>query len=341
VLEQFLRKLFWPGKPALAAVAVGAIALTGVLPSSAQAKTSPHAGNYGRFIKGAFNPSYLAIKFGWLPKGASVNGGTTQPAFEQIYGYASFSAQWALNAYAKGVCHPLTGDQQFECSQLVDPLQPTVPITGRGPVIDGHRSWWIQGGQPDLAFEYAPGAWAQAQSLGTTGGEATVVRIARRAEFGRHLPFRFANRFTSLPSGWQIIATDFGTGSGEYLPDAYKILKLRTISPATPVTMGNDVAPEVPWIGVIPRLKGSHGCQHAKSGYVTINGDRYLLSYSKVTKHRYSQTVTCGDVDGLDVFVSEIGPGAHPRFVLSAIQIVQRMKLLGPRQSNWVTNPIP
>jgi hypothetical protein len=336
-----IRKLFRTRMPVFAVVAVGAIALTGVMPSSAEAKSSPQAGSYGRFIRGAFNPSYLAIKFGWLPKGGTTTGGETQPAFEELDAAVSTSAQWGFFAYARDVCHALTAKREFQCSQLVDPLQQTVPITGRGPVIDGHRSWWIQGLPADLAFEYAPGAWAEVESLVHSGSKATVVRIARKAEFGRHIPFRFANRFTSLPSGWQIIATDFGTGNGEYQPDAYKILKLRTISPATPVTMDNDTAPEVPWIGVIPEFNGGHGCQHAKSGYVTIGGHRYYLSYAKVTKHRYSQTVNCGDVDGLDVYVSEIGPGARPHFVLSAIQIVRRMKLLGPKPANWVTNPLP
>jgi len=341
------------GAPLMAAVAVAAIAL----PSGIAGHSSAGAASNGKLVGGAFDPSYLSIKFGWLPKHTSVTGGSTSPGAETLSAYSSDRAQWLLGAYARDVCQANTADQRFQCLSGVLPLNATPAITGPGPVIAGHKSLWLQGGapglqgSPTLAWEYAPHAWALVQHLFGRGqsGAAIVVRIAKGAKFGQHVPLRYASRFTSLPAGWRVLAAYFSAGkhgvgsppAGVYLAWSYKILKLRTISPATPVEMGNDTSPDVPMLGVFPAFSDSHGCQHTKSKYVTIHGHRFVVTDMKASKHRTLQELSCGDVDGLQVWVSEIGASAHPNWALSPAQVIERLQLLGAKPADWVTNPVP
>jgi hypothetical protein len=179
------------------------------------------------------------------------------------------------------------------------------------------------------------------------------VRIAKAAKFGQRIPFWYASRFTSLPSGWRILAASFSNASdliGQapgspsadvYLASSYKILRLRTISPATAVVMGDDTVPGVPMLGVSPALSASNGCQDTRSKYVTIHGYRFIVSDQKYSKHRDDYSVQCPDVDGLTVFADEIGAASHPNWTLSPAQVLERTQLLGPDPADWVTNPIP
>jgi len=342
------------GTPVLAAVAVAAIAVAGTLPSGSPAKPTPQAGGYGKLVDGAFNPSYLAIKFGKLPKGYVVGGGETSPAVESLSSYNSkLRLDWQVSAYARDVCRATTDAQQFQCSQLVA-SQPTVAVTGPGPVIDGRTSLWLKSGQYpgrslNLAFEYAPNAWAVVSQTYDLTNKATAVWIARATEFGQHIPISFAARFTSLPVGWRILGTYFSAGrdgvgsppAGVYLAWSYKILRLRTISPATPVIMGTDTVPGVPLLGIFPALSGSNGCQDTRSKHVTIHGYRFIVSDQKSSAHRDDYSVRCPDVDGLTISVNEIGAAAHPNWVLSPAQVLERTQLLGPDPADWVTNPLP
>jgi hypothetical protein len=342
------------GTPVLAAVAVAAIALAGTLPSGT-AKHSPQPGSYGKFVGGAFNPSYLTIRFGWLPKGAALSGGSTSPAGEEISAYSSRRGQWLLDAYARDICRMAGG--QFKCSPP-GTLPLSVPVSSRGPVLAGHRSFWLQGGghglqsAPTLAWEYAKGAWALLQHVrgrNQSDASAIVERIAKGAEFGQRIPLSFASRFTSLPSGWRILAAYFSAGNdspgsppaGVYLAWSYKILKLRTISPSTPVVMGDDTVPGVPLLGISPAFSGSNGCQDTRLKHVTIHGYRFIVSDQKSSAHRDDYSVRCPDVDGLTVVANEIGAAAHPNWALSPAQVLERTQLLGPDPADWVTNPLP
>jgi hypothetical protein len=350
------RRISRAGTPVLAAVAVAAIALTAALPTGGSAKHSPQAGGYGRFVDGAFNPSYLTLKFGWLPTGATAGGGSTGPADEEISAYSSRRGQWFLDAYARDVCQLAGG--QFRCSQP-DTLPLNVPVSSRGPLIAGRGSFWLQGGghglesAPTLAWEYAKGAWALLQHMrgrNQSDASAIVARIAKGAEFGQRIPLSFTSRFTSLPSsGWRILAASFSTGpdaigsppAGVYLAWSYKVLRLRTISPATPVVMGDDVVPGVPLVGIFPALSGSNGCQDTRSKHVTIHGYEFIVSDLKSSAHRDDYSVRCPDVDGLTIWVNEIGAAAHPSWALSPAQVLERTQLLGPDPADWTTDPLP
>jgi hypothetical protein len=358
------------GTPVLAAVAVAAIALAGALPSGNVRQSSPQAGGRGRLVGGAFDPSYLAINFGWLPAGISASGGSTGPGLETLdaSGPNGSYPQWNLFVYAGNVCHVTKAGQQLGCGG--PPSLFTQTITGYGPVIDGHRSLWLREivpGEPRvnafdnrdlvLAWEHAPGEWATLQTWDPgRSAAASAVRIARAVQYGQHIPFRFASRFTSLPRGWRIVALDFGIGepglvpAGVYWAGSYKILNLRTISPATPVYMGDDTSPDVPLIGVAPKVPDSQGCtfigpqRQENIRPVTIHSYRFTLADLQTREHGQVQSnlqLCGGPVDGLGVYVNEIGAGAQPQLALSPLQVMERMQLLGPNPADWVTNPMP
>ena len=352
------------GTPVVAAVAVAAIALTGALPLGNLDHTSPQAG-YGRLTGGAFDPSYLSIKFGWLPKGSVMTGGTTSPGEETLYAApTSRGGQgWFLDVYAPNACHIMTAEQQLRCrtaQQLgvsLTPEQFRLSITGHGPVIDGHGSLLVHGSvhpfnyPPNLAWEYAPDAWAFVEHQSGKGGAATAARIARAAQYGQHIPVRFASRFTSLPHGWRIVALAADGG----LDSAYSITRLPTIGPLTlarlqtvsPPGLGVAV-PNVPSIEVDPTSPGNY-CTYAsgtKTKRVTINGYRFISSVQSEKQfgkhgHVLSFLELCGYNDGLQVNVGEIGIGTHPHLAMSPLQVIERMQLLGPKPSHWVTNPQP
>jgi hypothetical protein len=363
------------GAPVLAAVAVAAIALTGTLPSGTIGRPSPPAG-YGRLVGGAFDPSYLSIKFGWLPKGIVVAAGGATPGEETLTAYSKTGGRdgpegWALDVYARNACHIMTAERQLRCwaaEQLgvsLTPEQFRLSITGDGPVINGHRSLFVHDSlhpfnyPPNLAWEYAPGAWAFVEHVSGKGSAATAARIARAAQYGQHIPVRFPSRFTSLPRGWRIVGLWANPYSrlpaGGYLDSDYLIARLRTIGPLTlarlqtvsPPGLGVAV-PNVPYIEVGPTSPGNY-CTSAsgtKTQRVTIHGYRFISSVQSGKQfgtygHVLSFLEMCGYSDGLQVNVGEVATGAHPHLALSPLQVMERTQLLGPKPSHWVTNPLP
>jgi hypothetical protein len=352
------------GTPVLAAVAVAAIALTGALPSGSLGHSGPQTHGNGEFAGGAFDPSYLAINFSWLPKGTTVTGGQTSPGEETISAYAK-RADWLLTAYARNMCHAMMTERRFSCSPTVWPEPPGSPsavsITGRGPVIDSHRSLWLSVGAPHtvprltLVWEYAPNAWALVQNWFGPSGAATAVRIARTAEFGQHIPFRFAARFTSLPPGWRIVGLYFGSQNGRlpagvYLATGYSIARLRKISPATPDNLGTYDVLGVPVLSVVPVIADSTGClfvapKQEKYTRLTIQGYRFtlgnLLQRGRHGHVRSNLDLCDAHADGMSVDISEIGVGPQPHLALSPTQLMERMQLLGNDPAGWVTNPLP
>ncbi len=204
------------GAPVLAAVAVAAIAL----PSGGAGHSYQQSGSYGKLVRGAFDPSYLSIKFGWLPAGYYVSGGESSPGAQALSAYRPRGNNLGVTVYARNACHLSTSRRRLECVLVGSGSGQN--IARRGPVIDGHTSWWLAdlSGQFTLAWEYAPDSWA-VLSLLTSEGPASMVRIARAVAYGQHVPVRFASRFTSLPRGWRIIDVQFdasGDGAGRLPP---------------------------------------------------------------------------------------------------------------------------
>jgi hypothetical protein len=343
------------GAPVLAAVAVAAIALTGALPLGNLGRTNPQSGGYGRLVGGAFDPSYLAIAFGWLPKGTVVTNGGITPGMESLSTYGPHGQVWALAVHAPNACHLSPAERRLDCVNNEYGLMPflgsKLSITGRGPAIAGHKSVWVDGGA-NLVWQYAPNAWAELQHVSSLSGKATAARIATGVKYDQHVPLSFAARFTSLPRDWQIIAVQFGpydrVGSPPrvareprtYEAWDYLMARLPTISPTTSLD-----APDEPDILIQPTAPGGQCFRHpgTRLKHVTIHGYQYTLTYHPFTRHgawRAFQEYLCGsDADGLSIGLEETGAGAHMGFPVT--QIMERLQLLGNRSSDWVTNPLP
>jgi len=333
------------GAPVLAVVVVATVALTGALPSGILGRTSPQAGGYGRLVGGAFDPSYLGIKLGWLPAGAVVTDGEITPGGEALRAVAPHGGVWAVGVYARNVCH-VRKTRRFECLPFVNTLtmflNPTPSIGGDGPVIDGHESRWLQGGDGAiLAWQYAPGAWALVEHVSDRGDTATAVRIARAVEYGQHVPVRFASRFTSLPRGWRISGLQLARDHGVYLASTYAIVRARTIMPTTPVFTG---ASDEPSISISPPNTYASRCSFNPAisrRQVTIHGYRFAVQDQDLqdNKHTVVFSSLCGNhVDGLVVSVGETAAGGPMGLATS---VMERLQLLGTKPADWVTNPMP
>jgi hypothetical protein len=344
------------GTPALAAAAVLAIAVSGTGLPAGSGSASPQVGEYGKLVGGAFDPSYLAIGFGWLPAGYSVTSGETSPGADTLYAYRAGGYNLSLWVYARNACHLMPARRRLACV-LVGSGSGQL-IARRGPVIDNHASWWLAdlAGQSTLAWEYAPESWAVVSAVSmptSSAGAASMVRIARAVEYGQHVPVRFASRFTSLPRGWRIVALTFdvnndGAGrlpAGVYLASSFSIARLRTISPAN--SPGLISSPNVPSIAVI-RVRRQYQCNPLAGGktrHVTIHGYLFLLSdllQPGTHGEVLSELALCrGHIDGLAATVFEAGVGTHPRLVFPPTEVMERLQLLGSKPANWVTNPLP
>ena len=323
------------GAPVLAAVAVAAIALP-----SGLGRTSPQAGGYGRLVGGAFDPSYLGMKLGWLPAGAVVTGGEITPGGEALSAAAAHGGVWAVGVYARNVCH-VGKTRRFECLPFVNTLTmflgTTPSVGGHGPVIDGHESRWLQGGVGAiLAWQYTPGAWALVEHVPSRGGTATAVRIARAVKYGQHIPVRFASRFTSLPRGWRISGLLLARDDGVYLASTYAIVRVRTIRPTTPVFTGVS---DEPRISIGPAKIYASRCSFNPGiarRQVTIHGYRFTVQDNK---HGVVLSRLCGNhLDGLVVSVTETAGG---RMGFPPTNVMERLQLLGTKPADWVTNPLP
>lgn len=337
--------------PVLAAIAALTVALTG----AAAWATSGHAGPSGRsgtFAPGTFNPSRLTIGFGWLPRGSLVLEGQTSAGSQQLWVSSPHSRLWGLAVYARNACY-LSSTRGFHCVQAVRggfvDVGSKNPVTGAGPAIDGHRSFWI--GSEMLVWEHAPGDWALI--AGGNGVTAEMARVARAvkfglravpAKYGQRVPLLYGVRFTSLPDGWQLIRLDFGRAGLHGRPgrDLYEAGNF-TIAKVRRITATTEAVTDAPVISfsadhsanrcVFPSLPGR---PPVTTRHLRIHGYRFVLA--RFGTGRLSFQILCGSpIDGLAVQITE--QGAHQQF--PPAKVMERLQLLGPNPAHWITNPLP
>ena len=342
-LRRRRRRIGAVGAPLLAAVAVIAIAL----PSGVLGRTGPQAAGHATVSGGPFDPSYLSIKLGWLPAGAVVTGGQVMPGGEALSLAAPHGWIWAVGVYSRNLCHVSKITRRFDCLGYVNapteyvgatPQGTTLPISGQGPAIDGHRSLWLLDIGSILAWQYAPGAWTVVQS---SNGPATAVRIARAVEYGQHVPVKFAARFTSLPRGWRISGILFARDDGVYRVSAIAIARVRAIRLAT---RGFPGGPDLVVISISP-ANSTSSCDsvlHTSDRQVVIHGYRFTFENLRGVggkQHILWSYLCANHVDGLLVSVAENGAGGPMSF--PPTNVMERLQLLGNKPSDWVTNPLP
>jgi hypothetical protein len=327
------------GTPVLAASAALAVVFGVALPASRPSHSHTPNVSSGTFVQGAFNPSYLGLKFGWLPADTHPTTGLTTPAQELLATSGPHHGQWSLTANA--LCHVSTSGRKLDCAG-VNPFDEV--ISGAGPEIDGRASLWLEN-RTELAWQYGANSWATLQyqvitvtAPPTPSVPAVGLRIARAVKFHQHVTFHYASRFSSRQRGWRIVSVGFQREDGVYLATAYQIAKLRRISPAAEVGVYLALKNE-PAIAIVPQTSADY-CnipKWANKGHVTIHGYVFTLA---VYGHGGSVPgmLLCGThEDGLFVQINE--NGTHLRF--TPVDAMKRLQLLGTSSSDWVTNPLP
>jgi len=326
------------GTPLLAASAALAVVFA-AMPAGFLGRSSPQTAATGPFIQGAFNPSYLNVRFGWLPTRTHVVTGLTTPGQEWVATAGPHHGQWSLTENAR--CHVSKSGRQLDCAGI---HPSTEAISGPGPDIGGRPSLWLEN-RTELAWPHGATAWAELSYSVITVSQppspsfpAPGLRIARAVRFHQHTGFSYASRFSRRHRGWRIVSVSFQREQGVYLATAYQIAKLRRISPSAALSV-NVAGKNQPAILIVPQTSADY-CnipKWANKGHVTIHGYLFTLA---VYGHGGSVPgmLLCGTHDdGLFVTITE--NGTHLRF--TPVDAMKRLQLLGASSSDWVTNPLP
>ena len=158
-----------------------------------------------------FDPLTTYADFGWLPAGYSperAGDAIPQPVFSNTFRVT----RGAMSATGAGVS--VTVNVR---GRLDDP-GPTSPA----PPVNGKTAYWASGG---LAWEYAPGGWAEVGAEPVYRNQKPVLGLLTHAELekiashvttGTGQPYRFLFQVASVPVGWHVNAV-YGAYLSGYL----------------------------------------------------------------------------------------------------------------------------
>jgi hypothetical protein len=341
------------GVPALAASAVLAVALAGVLPV-ADARRPPGAQLAG--VHGQLNPLIPYAAFSWLPAGERVSsGGSSRTSVELSTGVAG----WQLAVYARGQCHrtmhapgAIHGRPApwLVCGSL--PLE-QYALTGTAPAVRGHEAFWGPAFGPEgkwihsaLVWTYESGGWAVlSRTVVIKHPVQTIFRIADGVMFGSPLsqPDRFAVQLTHVPADWRVSTAYFQRSHGMQL--AYQYYVTTSTAASLGVRPGWQFSANLPFLDIFKSESWAcyfyPGGSRGSSVRQVINGYHVILTHFPALKGAYSglpwEQLCAPDADGLTVMISSWG--THPEVPLTTL--FRNMKLLGlDRPSNWTTQPL-
>jgi hypothetical protein len=329
--------------PALAAMAVVAIAVTGAFSgaaSSAPPARHGHPAPAAPQVRPKVPEPFVA--FGWLPAGLSLS--YTSVGFGQGEGLAAAGRHTTqevdLSTFTRGSCS-LT-------SKMICSGQLVVTLVGRAPDVRGRRAYWAPDNQ--LAFQVAPHIWA----LATFPTQADDLQVAEHLITGRRVqPLRYPARLTGTPYR-DMLSAAFSYANGR--PESSDWLLAAGInrrnqpvhrppsnwlySPGIAIAKAGSVSasPCQPLIGEL--LKPGHSRAtplHGSARHVVINGYQVLVSgLPAYGGNAPSAEVCANNADGLYVLVSFNGNQA----VAAATQIFTDLKLYGTDPADWTTRPL-
>ncbi len=379
------RRRLQVGASALAVVAVaGAVAVPRVFLSGNsgpfQASASPPRSAAGPVKQPAmpasapatFNVLVPYAAFGWLPAGYSeasiplsagglLNSG---PAEVQITAVAANGAMVSLAVDARDAC--ATGESG-RCPGTAASGKDAA--SGKAPDVNGRPAWWFMDGR-GIAWEYAPGAWADVyitagspviaavlrgkdvariKGSGSAADERAarrtpapaatrdlILKIADAVKYAQHTPLVFDLRLTSsLPAGWSLQQMGFHVVDGRLLADGL------TVGPAVDTSA----------LSISATKPLGFGCNYVsgQSSYVTQYGVKweYRVLDDGIAKN-VEMLCSMQPVDGLDVNIyldmapEEAGaaplPGSHQ--LGGAFGVYAKLHLLGLNPANWTADPL-
>jgi hypothetical protein len=382
------RRLLQVGASALAVVAVAAaVAVPRVILSGntgrSGASASPSGSGAGPVREPAMPASAPATfdvlvpyaTFGWLPAGYSeaaiplsdvglLNSGPTEVDRTAA---AANGATVSLSVYARAAC--ATGNwTSGSC-----PLPAT---SGKAPDVNGRPAFWIIGGY-GIAWEYAPGAWAEVhlivpfQSPLTRNVDGRQGRGTAPGGKGAARPKVFgsaARKRTPAPAGTRhlILKIADAVKYAQHTPLVFDVKLARSLPAGWSLQEmgfhvvdgrlladGLDVGPAVDptALGISATKPLGYGCNYVdgQSHYVTKYGANweYRILEDHLAKN-VEMLCSMQPIDGLDVNIyldmapEEAGaaplPGSYE--LGGAFGVYTKLDLLGLNPANWTTDPV-
>ncbi|MGH3212819.1 MAG: hypothetical protein ACRDNO_34175 [Trebonia sp.] len=375
------RRLLQVGGSALAVVAVAAVvAVPRILLSSnterSQASASPSSSAAGSVKRPAmptaapatFNVLVPYAAFGWLPAGYSeaniplsgaglLNSGPTEVDRAAV---AANGAMVSLAVDARAACATGAG-ASGSC--------PPAATSGKAPDVNGRPAWWIIDGH-GIAWEYAPGAWADVhitagrqghgaapggndaarlnghgsaaneraalQAPAPAGTRDLVLKIADAVKYAQQTPLVFDLRLASpLPADWSLQEMGFHVVDGRLLADGL------VVGPAADTSA----------LSISATKPLGYACSYVsgQSSYVTKYGVHweYRVLDDHIAKN-VQMLCSMQPIDRLDVNIyldmapEEAGaaplPGSHQ--LGGAFGVYARLHLLGLNPSHWTADPL-
>jgi len=370
------QRLLQVGASALAVVAVAAVVTVPriLLSGNTGRSASPSSSATGPVRQPAmpasapdtFNVLVPYAAFGWLPAGYSeanvplsggglLNSGPTEVVRMAV---TANGAMVRLSVYARAAC--TTGARTPDsCVRAT--------TSGRAPDVNGRPAWWIFDGR-GIAWEYAPGAWADVNipagrlpHLAARGGNAAarlnarpsaaeraatqtpsagtrdlVLKIADAVKYAQHTPLAFDVKLASpLPAGWSLQEMGFHVVDGRLLADGLNV------GPAADTSA----------LSISATKPLGYGCNYVsgQSSYVTRYGVKweYRVLDDHIAKN-VEMLCSMQPIDGLDVNIyldmapEEAGaaplPGSYQ--LGGAFGVYAGLHLLGLNPANWTAAPL-
>jgi hypothetical protein len=364
-----------------AAVAVPRIILSGNERSQASASSSSSA---ARSVKhpampasapATFNVLVPYAAFGWLPAGyseASIplgDGGllNSGPTEVDRTAAAANGAMVSLVVYARAACAAGAG-AAGSC--------PRAARSGRAPDVNGRPAWWILDGH-GIAWEYAPGGWADVR---VTGALADSPLAARRQRHGTAPGPRHVARLkgsgaderapmqTPAPAGTRDLVLKiadavkyaqhtplvFDARLASRLPAGWSLQEMGFhVVDGRLLADGLNVGPaaDTSALSISATKPLGFGCNYVsgQSSYVTRYGVNweYRVLDDHIAKN-VEMLCSMQPVDGLDVNIyldmapEEAGaaplPGSYQ--LGGAFGVYTKLRLLGRNPAHWTTDPL-
>ena len=330
------------GTPVLAAAAVAAVALGGVLPlgrsdsaghKQESRQTAPAA--TAVIAPKRLDPLVPYASVAWLPAGDALLSGGGDQVSEYLNIYAGRHFKWQLMVYAARACTLIDGAGELQCTQSGSGIQ-NYPLAGRAPAVNGHRAFWLSPGPRPKAgrthqavvWQYASNAWAELGNAARAHQSSeTLLRIARGVAFAGESgqPVAFAAQLTKVPATWRVTSDNFGVTGGALLSEQY-----------TFTARGSNPA-DLPGVTVLPRHGSCYFYPGGQSRHQVINGYRVVVNTIPAADGRPATYQVCvPDAKGLFIFISVDGD----KPLISPVTLFRHMKLLGTDPADWSTQPL-
>jgi len=304
-----------------------------------------------------FNPLVPYASFGWLPPGFSESAANNIVVNQGVAAATDFVSREAaapaagrllyLQVNARGTCAVTVAYAQAgirdDGSEQVTCTDANFDMTGAAPDVDGQPAFWTGHGS-GVAWQYAPGAWAElsASEIGSgralapsAATRALLLKVAARVAYGDTTPLTFPFRLSGgLPAGWQLSRVSFTVSGGRMTGSGV------TAGPAVDTSALTITAG--PGVCDFPAVPGE------STSYVARLGVQWRYRTADLPGYAWQGLCATKPVDGLagvtigmamsDPATNKPLPGAAQ--LGGALGVLARLRFLGPSPAAWTANPV-